>query len=112
MLIVCGGQGTLCAIKCIVQIAETWPLLLLFRPGNKASPCTCKDQTTCINKVWETLTLTTAEMEEWVATPLILDYRVLCDDWSTSAFIACFMHRKVFSSQGVQDLVILTCRNF
>ena len=56
-----------------VQMAETWPLLLLFRPGNKASSCTCKDQTTCMNiqaYALEMLTLTRAEMEEQVATPL------------------------------------------
>ena len=41
-----------------VQMAETWPLLLLYRPGNKASSCTCKDQITCMNiqaNVLETL---------------------------------------------------------
>ena len=32
-----------------VQMAETWPLLL-FRPGNEASPRTCKDQTICMNR--------------------------------------------------------------
>ena len=73
-----------------VQMAETCPIHLLCRPGNKASSCTCKDQTTCMNIqacALEALTLTRAEMEEWVATPLdhslILDYRVLCDDRST-----------------------------
>ena len=67
-----------------VQMAETWPLLLLYRPGNKASSCTCKDQITCMNiqaYALETLTLTRAEMEEQVATPLdhslILDYSLM-----------------------------------
>ena len=90
ILIVCRGHGTLWQL-CACAMAETWPLLLFFRPGNKASSCAC--QTTCMNikdrpkKSIKDTDPYRAEMEEQVAVPLdhslILDYRVLCDDRST-----------------------------
>ena len=87
ILIVCGGYGTRLSV-----CTNGKTFILLFRPGNKASPCTRKDQTTCMNirhiKALETLTRTRAENGRTSGniSVSLLDYKVLCDEQSTFAF--------------------------